>query len=99
MHVVRAEVWLPFGGYKLILIPCTANPPYFLEYYIPSSPTMPPSLMEPPTIPYAYGLFLVPGTAMKGLASPAVIPCLVYAGTAVVEIGQGNPIIEEGTGL
>lgn len=90
---------IPFGGFKIITIPCTANPPYFLEYYIPAGPGMPPSLMEPPIVPYSYNAFLVPGVPMLGIAGPVAIPCLVYAGVTVITIGSGNPVLEEGTGL
>jgi hypothetical protein len=94
--VVHAQ--LPFGGFNIIAIPCTASPPFFLDYYFPVG-AFPPNLMVPPQIPYAYYAFLVPSVPILGLYEPVAIPCLVYAGVTVITIGVGFPVLMEGTGL
>ena len=96
--VSRTYAQLPFGGYNIIAIPCTAEPPLYLNYYVPVGP-FPPNLMGPPQIPYSYYAFLVPSVPILGLYEPVPIPCLVYAGVAVITIGVGFPVLMEGTGL
>src|SRR3989344_2338667 len=53
-------------------------------------------LVTPGTKLYANFNFM-PGHWVLGLALPASLPCMVYAGTSCVNVGNGKPIIMMGT--
>lgn len=92
---VRAQGLLDYGGTVLVAIPCTAMPTWFLVYYIPTGVTSVFALM------YSTATqlddddrnHLTPSFQVIGLAAPATIPCLVYAGVTVITIGVGFPVV------
>lgn len=53
-------------------------------------------MVTPGTKLYANYNF-TPGHWVLGLALPASVPCMVYAGTTCVNVGNGKPIIMMGT--
>lgn len=92
----RAQGLLDYGGHTIIFIPCTAMPTWNLVYYIPTGITSVFALMYSTSkIPQDDDdkNHLIPSFPLLGLAAPATIPCLVYAGVSVITIGVGFPVI------
>ncbi|MBI4224734.1 MAG: hypothetical protein HY617_00210 [Candidatus Sungbacteria bacterium] len=93
----RAQGLLDYGGHTLIFIPCTAMATWNLVYYLPTGITSVFALMySTAKVPQNDDdkNHLIPGFPLLGLAAPATIPCLVYAGVTVVTIGVGFPVVD-----
>lgn len=96
VRTARAQGLLDYGGHTIMFIPCTAMPTWFLVYYLPTGPTPVFALMySTAKVPVDDDdkNHLIPGFGLKGLAAPATIPCLVYAGVTVITIGVGFPVV------
>lgn len=83
----------PFGGMVMAYVVCTCSSSILITI---GPPTMGSFLVTPGTKLYANYNFM-PGHWVLGLALPASLPCLVYAGTSCVNVGNGKPIVMMGT--
>ena len=83
----------PFGGMVTKFIVCTCSSSILITV---GSPVGGDFLVTPGTKLYANFNFM-PGHWVLGLALPASLPCMVYAGTSCVNVGNGKPIIMMGT--
>lgn len=83
----------PFGGMVSKIIVCTCSSSILITV---GSLVGGDFLVTPGTRLYANFNF-APGHWVLGLALPASLQCLVYAGTSCVNVGSGKPIIMMGT--
>lgn len=90
----RAQL-IDYGGYTTVFFPCTAMPTWFLVYHIPTGTPIVALMYSIAKVPIDDDdkNHLIPSFGLLGLAAPATIPCLVYAGVAVITIGVGFPVI------
>ena len=81
------------GGMVTKVIVCTCSSSILITVGPPVGGDF---LVTPGTKLYANFNFM-PGHWVLGLALPASLPCMVYAGTSCVNVGSGKPIIMMGT--
>lgn len=94
---------IPFGGNVMWTIPCTCSgnvlvyvgPPNFGSFmYQPTIPGIPAG-----TDVFMNYLPMKVGSYVLGLAEPAPMTCLVYAGVSCVTAGAGGMMLTVGTSL
>lgn len=91
----RAQGLLDYGGPTTVFFPCTAMPTWFLVYHIPAGTPLVALMYSTAKVPQDDDdkNHLIPTFDLFGLAAPATIPCLVYAGVTVITIGVGFPVV------
>lgn len=91
----RAQGLLDYGGPTIVFIPCTAMPTWFLVYHISAGTPLVALMYSTAKVPVDDDdkNHLIPTFDLFGLAAPATIPCLVYAGVTVITIGVGFPVV------
>lgn len=95
----KAQVMPPFGGLTTFAEPCEV-PPAWLIYDIPVGGG-PVSLMfiYGGTINYSFFIPFLEGVYILGSYIPVSIPCYIYVGVTLVQIGQGDFIYQVGSSL
>lgn len=91
----RAQGLLDYGGPTTVFFPCTAMPTWNLTYHFPAGTPIPNIMYSTARLPVDDDdkNHLIPTFDLFGLAAPATIPCLVYAGVTVITIGVGFPSV------